>query len=140
MGSTASANQPLMTFIPTGSLWVAADFREKAVALLDEGSTALVAFDAFPGQVYTLKVQSRDFGVAAAQQSPNGQLTNIVANNRWVRDAQRVRVNLVSDVALPKQLFIGSRATVVLYSKGNGLWALLGQTQIKMVSLLHYIY
>lgn len=140
VGSTASTNQPLMTFIPTGSLWIAADFREKAVALLDEGSTALVAFDAFPGEVYALQIQSRDFGVAAAQQSPNGKLTNIETNNRWVRDAQRVRVNLVSDIALPKQLFIGSRATVVLYPRDNWLWALLGKAQIKMVSLLHYIY
>jgi len=140
VGNTASTNQPLMTFIPTGSLWVAADFREKAVALLDEGSRALVAFDAFPGEVYGLQIQSRDFGVAAAQQSPNGKLTKIETNNRWVRDAQRVRVNLVSETALPKQLFIGSRATVVLYPKDNWLWALLGQAQIKMVSLLHYIY
>ena len=140
VGSTASANQPLMTFIPTGSLWIVADFREKAVALLDEETTALVAFDAFPGEVYGLEIQSRDFGVAAAQQSPNGKLTNIETNNRWVRDAQRVRVNLVSDTALPKQLFIGSRATVVLYPRDNWLWALLGKAQINLVSLLHYIY
>ncbi|MCK8044434.1 HlyD family secretion protein [Shewanella sp. 1CM18E] len=140
VGSTANANMPLLTFIPTDSLWVAADFREKAVAKINKQSKGLVAFDAFPGEVFAFNVQSRDFGVAAAQQSPNGQLTQVEVNNRWVRDAQRVRINLASEHALPKPLFVGSRATVVLYPSENWLWGLLAKAQIHLVSLLHYIY
>ena len=140
VGSSASSNQPLLTFIPTDSLWVAADFREKAVARIDKHSKALVAFDAFPGKVFPLDVQSRDFGVAAAQQSPNGQLTHVEVSNRWVRDAQRVRINLASQAKLPQPLFIGSRATVVIYSSDDSFWAWLAKCQIKVVSLLHYIY
>lgn len=140
VGSTANSNMPLLTFIPTDSLWVAADFREKAVAQINSQSKALVAFDAFPGKVFNLDLQSRDFGVAAAQQSPNGQLTHVETSNRWVRDAQRVRVNLTSSSTLPQPLFVGSRATVVLYPAGDSLWAWLAKLQINLVSWLHYIY
>ncbi|WP_299804086.1 HlyD family secretion protein [uncultured Shewanella sp.] len=140
VGSTANANMPLLTFIPTDSLWVAADFREKAVANINEQSKAWVAFDAFPGKVFALDIHSRDFGVAAAQQSPNGQLTHVETSNRWVRDAQRVRINLSSPIALPEPLFVGSRATVVAYPADDSLWAWLAKSQIKLVSLLHYIY
>ncbi|MGF1760902.1 HlyD family secretion protein [Photobacterium sagamiensis] len=140
IGSTASANKPLLTFIPTDSLWVAADFREKAIALMSDHSTALVTFDAFPGKTFPFNVQSRDFGVAAAQQSPNGMLTTVETNNRWVRDAQRVRVNLTTEEILPEQLFVGSRATVVIYPDDNVTWSLLAKAQIKLVGLLHYIY
>ncbi|ABZ78049.1 secretion protein HlyD family protein [Shewanella halifaxensis HAW-EB4] len=140
VGSTANSHMPLLTFIPTDSLWIAADFREKAVARIDKQSKALVAFDAFPGKVFSLDVQSRDFGVAAAQQSPNGQLTHVETNNRWVRDAQRVRINLTSQSTLPQPLFVGSRATVVIYPEDNSGWALLARSQIKLVSWLHYIY
>ncbi|ABV88734.1 HlyD family secretion protein [Shewanella pealeana] len=140
VGSIANANMPLLTFIPTDSLWVAADFREKAVARINSHSRGLVAFDAFPGRVFALNVQSRDFGVAAAQQSPNGQLTQVETNNRWVRDAQRVRINLSSPSALPNPLFVGSRASVVIYPDDNAFWSLLAKTQIKIVSWLHFIY
>ncbi|GIU32784.1 HlyD family secretion protein [Shewanella schlegeliana] len=140
VGSTANSNMPLLTFIPTDSLWVAADFREKAVARINRHSRALVAFDAFPGKVFNLVVQSRDFGVAAAQQSPNGQLTHVETSNRWVRDAQRVRINLTCSSTLPQPLFVGSRATVVLYPADDRLWAWLAKIQIQLVSWLHYIY
>ncbi|MGS0826389.1 HlyD family secretion protein [Shewanella sp. 0m-8] len=140
VGSTANANMPLLTFIPTDSLWVAADYREKAVANITPKTSALVAFDAFPGRVFSFNVQSRDFGVAAAQQSPNGQLTHVEVNNRWVRDAQRVRINLTSHNPLPQPLFVGSRATVVLYPEDNIVWGFLAKAQIHIVSLLHYIY
>ncbi|MCW8328700.1 HlyD family secretion protein [Photobacterium sp. SDRW27] len=139
-GSIASANKPLLTFIPTDTLWVTADFREKAIALLSKHSKALVTFDALPGQTFSLAIDSRDFGVAAAQQNPNGLLTAVETNNRWVRDAQRVRVNLTSNEKLPKQLFVGSRATVVLYPENHAIWAPLAKAQIYLVSLFHYIY
>lgn len=139
-GVMANANVPLLTFIPTGSLWVAADFREKSVAKLNQDYQAFVAFDAYPGQVFTFDISSRDYGVAAAQQIPNGALTSVEVNNRWVRDAQRTRVNLESRHKLPPALFIGSRATIVLYPKDQFLWELLAEGQIYLASWLHFIY
>lgn len=139
-GAIASANKPLMTFIPSSSLWIAADFREKAVAHVDEDFIALVTYDALPGKVFHARVKSRDHGVAAAQQMPDGRLTNIEVNNRWVRDAQRTRINLQSLDPIPHQLFIGSRATVTLYPEDSVFWGLMAKIQIRLVGWLHYIY
>ncbi|WP_392339649.1 HlyD family secretion protein [Moritella marina] len=140
IGAMATANQPMLTFISSDSLWVAADFREKATTLMTNSSAAYVTYDALPGQVFNFTVASRDFGVASAQQTATGKLTSVEVSNRWVRDAQRIRVNLASEQALPNQLFVGSRATVVLYPTGNVWWQTLASLQIKLAGLLHYIY
>ncbi|TFH90564.1 HlyD family secretion protein [Vibrio ouci] len=140
VGTMANSNMPLVTFVPTGSLWVAADFREKSVANVDQDYQALVAFDAMPGDVYPFTLASRDYGVAAAQQTPNGALTKVEVNNRWVRDAQRTRVNLTTEQTLPSALFVGSRATVVLYPQESVLWQWLAKVQIRFASWFHYIY
>lgn len=140
VGTMAIANQPMLTFIPTDSMWVSADFREKATALITKTSSAYVTYDALPGQVFNFTVASRDFGVAAAQQTPSGKLTSVEVSNRWVRDAQRIRVNLTSDQLIPSQLFVGSRATVVLYPANNVWWQTLASMQIHFAGLLHYIY
>lgn len=140
VGAMAIVNQPMLTFISSDSLWVAADFREKATALISNTSAAYVTYDALPGQVFDFTVGSRDFGVASAQQTASGKLTSVEVSNRWVRDAQRIRINLVSEEAIPVQLFVGSRATVVLYPAGNVWWQKLASLQIKLAGLLHYIY
>ncbi|ROS01622.1 multidrug resistance efflux pump [Sinobacterium caligoides] len=139
-GAFASANQPILTFIPADSLWLVADFREKATALMKPGETAEVAFDALPGKVFTLSLLSRDFGVASAQQQANGRLSAVETSNRWVRDAQRVRVNLESEEALPANLFVGSRATVVVYTESHSLFTWLAEGMIRLISIAHYLY
>ncbi|HHP0470807.1 TPA: HlyD family secretion protein [Vibrio harveyi] len=140
VGTMANTNMPMLTFVPTGSMWVAADFREKSVAGVDKNYHAMVAFDANPGSVYNFDLSSRDYGVAAAQQTPNGALTKVEVNNRWVRDAQRTRVNLTSQEALPSSLFVGSRATIVLYPDNSPFWELMAQAQIHLASWFHFIY
>ncbi|HHP0488158.1 TPA: HlyD family secretion protein [Vibrio harveyi] len=140
VGTMANTNMPMLTFVPTGSMWVAADFREKSVAGVDKNYHAMVAFDANPGSVYNFDLSSRDYGVAAAQQTPNGVLTKVEVNNRWVRDAQRTRVNLTSQEALPSSLFVGSRATIVLYPDNSPFWELMAQAQIHLASWFHFIY
>lgn len=140
VGTTARVNSPLLTFVPTGSLWVAADFREKSVADVDANYSALVTFDANPGEVYRFSIVSRDYGVAAAQQQPNGSLTQVEKNNRWVRDAQRTRVNLDNNERLPNSLFVGSRATIVLYPSDSTFWSLMAKTQVYLASWFHFIY
>ncbi|MUK94593.1 biotin/lipoyl-binding protein [Aliivibrio fischeri] len=140
VGVFANANQPLLTFIPTDSLWVSADYREKATSEMVKGMRAEVAYDAMPGEVFPLIVESRDYGVASAQQKANGQLSSVEVSNRWVRDAQRVRVNLTSDEPLSPRLFVGSRATVIIYTSGNSAIDYIGHSLITMISYLHYIY
>lgn len=139
-GAMASANMPLVTLIADGTMWVGADFREKSVANITEDYRALVTFDAYPGKIFDYSVQSRDFGVASGHQNPNGTLTQIDVNNRWVRDAQRTRINVASDSELPSSLFVGSRATLSLYSNDNYFWKLIARARIRLISWFHFIY
>ncbi|GEA50976.1 multidrug transporter [Vibrio inusitatus NBRC 102082] len=140
VGTIANANMPLLTFVTDDSLWVAADFREKSVSKVTNDYHALVTFDAFPGKVYQYHVDSRDRGVSSGHQNPNGMLTQIEVNNRWVRDAQRTRINLESNELLPDSLFIGSRASLALYSGESRFWQLIAKTRIRLISWFHFIY
>jgi len=139
-GIQAQAKQPLMTLVAKGDEQISADFREKSVSQVQHGTAAWVVFDALPGQVFSADFKSRDLGVAQGQLSPNGQLAQPDDNDRWVRDAQRVRVYLSLQDPLPPVLVSGSRATVMLAGSHNGLITWLGKAQMNIVSLLHYVY
>ncbi|REL24401.1 HlyD family secretion protein [Thalassotalea euphylliae] len=139
-GTIARANQPILTFVPTETMWVTADFREKSLANTTQGNGAFVTFDAFPGKIYRFSLASRDFGISAVQQAPDGKLAKVEVNNRWVRDAQRIRVNFDSEDELPSGLFVGSRATVTIYPSNSDFWSMMAKAQIKLVSWYHYIY
>ena len=117
---------------------VIADFREKSLRHVSAGSQALVAFDGEPGRLYPARVASLDAGVSAGQFDANGQLANPVESDRWVRDAQRLRLHLTLE-QLPAHLPAGARATVQLLPD-NTLTGLLARGQIRLLSLLHYIY
>ncbi|CAM2927871.1 HlyD family secretion protein [Vibrio rarus] len=140
VGTIANANMPLLTFIADGSFWVAADFREKSVSRVTNNFNALVTFDAYPGKIFEYNVASRDKGVSSGHQNPNGTLTQIDVNNRWVRDAQRTRINLDTDGILPESLFIGSRASLALYSGESRFWHFIAKTRIRLTSWFHFIY
>ena len=70
----------------------------------------------------------------------NGQLSEPETSNRWVRDAQRMRIHVMLDEALPKPLPTGARATVQLYNSEGPFARFFSGMQIHLVSLLHYVY
>lgn len=139
-GTAATSSKPLLTFVSLNEMWVTADFREKSLINLRQDSQAFVAFDALPGQVFSFQLMGKDLGVAAAQQLPDGSLTKITLNNRWVRDAQRTRVHFSSTGKMPSGLFVGSRASVSISPKNERFWSFIAKWQIQLVSWFHYIY
>lgn len=120
---------------------VIADFREKSLVHMDEGEDAAIVFDALPGKVFAAQVTAVDAGTSQGQLLPDGSLAAPETSDRWVRDAQRQRIHLIlqDEHDLLAQLPSGSRATVQLYPVG-GLARLFGGLQIRLVSLMHYIY
>ena len=141
-GTLATAGQPLLSLVSTDNARIAADFREKSLSHIADGADAWVVFDALPGQVFNAALDSRDMGVAAGQLLANGQLAKPDDSDRWVRDAQRVRVYLEAqaDSHLPAQLVSGSRATVMLISSHGALLDTLSRWQMHLISLLRYVY
>ncbi|MEL3919576.1 HlyD family secretion protein [Aeromonas enteropelogenes] len=136
-GSMATAGGPLLALV-ADQVDVIADFREKSLRHVGDGTRALVAFDGNPGELYPARVSSLDAGVSAGQFDANGTLAAPVESDRWVRDAQRLRLHLTLE-QLPSHLPAGARATVQLLPD-NGLTAMLARAQIHLLSLLHYIY
>ncbi|KDM92298.1 HlyD family secretion protein [Photobacterium galatheae] len=137
-GAYAAAGNPLVALV-SGDVDIIADFREKSLRHFSQNSQALIAFDSQPGQVFAAHISSLDAGVSSGQFDANGRLAAPTESNRWVRDAQRMRLHFHVDGNLPTQLPAGARATVQLVPE-NGLFAWVAQAQIQFLSTLHYIY
>lgn len=138
-GTYTAAGTPLVALV-SNKVDVIADFREKSLRHFTTDSKALVAFDSKPGQVFEAAVSSIDAGVSDGQIEANGRLAAPTTSNRWVRDAQRMRLHvdiLESDVAgnMPS----GARASVQLVPDGF-FFGFLARVQIRFLSILHYIY
>ncbi|MBR9800141.1 MAG: HlyD family secretion protein [Gammaproteobacteria bacterium] len=140
-GAYASTGQARLAIVADRAD-VIADFREKSLSRVAIGDQASIIFDAQPGRVFAATLSSRDSGVQAGQLNADGYLAAPEDSDRWVRDAQRMRVHLVMPRAHGlslSQLPTGSRATVQLFPvAGPASW--LAHAQARAVSLLHYIY
>ncbi len=99
---------------------------------------ALVAFDSLPGEVFEARITSLDAGVSSGQFDADGRLATPTDSNRWVRDAQRLRLHL-SINEQPQAFPAGARATVQLLPD-NMISGWLARLQIRFLSTLHYIY
>lgn len=119
---------------------VTADFREKALRYAQPGTTASVVFDARPGEIFSATVSNLESGVKEGQIEANGDLAAPQQSDRWVRDAQRQRIHLVFNIDLPPSLPSGAKATVQLFSSDNLVARMMGALQIRLVSLIHYVY
>jgi multidrug resistance efflux pump len=138
-GAYAQAGAPKLALISTAPN-LQADFREKALLRVARGTRAQVAFDALPGRLFDAEVTSLDAGVARGQIDPDGRLAAPDQSDRWVRDAERVRVNLRLLQMPARPLMTGARATVQLHPQPNGFRRFLGNVQIRLITLAHYVY
>lgn len=139
VGTFAVQGKPLMAIVAEHADLVA-DFREKSLANVTIGSKAKVTFDALPGQVFSASLSSFEAGGSTGQLSANGLLSTTETSNRWVRDAQRQRIHIkLDDPTMLVNLSSGARATVQLLPKSTiGQW--FANTQIRLISFLHFIY
>ncbi|KXS38344.1 MAG: secretion protein HlyD [Halomonadaceae bacterium T82-2] len=138
-GDTVHAGSPVLVNIGR-KLDIIADFREKSLRHVKPGDSAWIALDARPGAVYRARVVSIDAGVRDGQLAADGNLASIPATDRWVRDAQRIRVHLRLDAPLESLPPTGARATVQLAPLDSGLSRALARAQITLLSLLHHVY
>lgn len=138
-GSYVQAGQPVIAMV-SDTLDIVADFREKSVRHLHVGDPAEVIFDSLPGQIFPAHVTNIEAGVLQGQQAANGQLTDIPTTNRWVRDAQRLRVHILLDEPLAVPMATGARASVQLVPGDAALAKPFAWLQAHLVSWLHFVY
>ncbi len=137
-GTYANSGKELAALV-VDEMDIVADFREKSLSLMEPGAKAEVVFDAYPGKVFAAVVTERDAGTLAGQVLADGRLAAPEATDRWVRDAQRQRVHLELAEEEAPAMPTGSRATVQLLPV-DGVASWLGQLQIRVISLIHFIY
>ena len=139
-GTYAKQSVPLASVVDN-KLDLVADFREKSLTNVEKGVRAKVVFDAIPGKVFAAQVEDFEAGVSDGQLSANGTLATVEKSNRWVRDAQRLRVHISLDEseAPLNRLTSGARATVQIVPN-NPIESFVANVQIRFISLLHYIY
>lgn len=138
-GAFVAAGSPVAALV-ADEADISADFREKALRYVGLGDGASVVFDALPGRIFAARVSAIDAGVKEGQLDANGDLASPATSDRWVRDAQRQRLHVLLDAPPEAPLPSGAKATVQLYPHESPLAAFFGRVQIRLISLLHYIY
>ena len=138
-GTYVGKGTPVMAMV-NQRLDLVADFREKSLRKVQVGDDARVVFDALPGRIFEARVASRDAGVLDGQQVADGRLADIPTTDRWVRDAQRLRLHLRLVEAPEGAPASGSRATVQLLPGEHPVAHPFAAVQIRLMSWLHYVY
>lgn len=139
VGDYVQAGQPAIALV-ANQVDIIADFREKSLRHVAPGDAARVVFDAWPGKVFDAQVLAMDAGVREGQLAADGQLADIPTTDRWVRDAQRMRVHLAVTEPLANSLASGARATVQLQPGDAALAKPFVWLQAHLISWLHYVY
>jgi multidrug resistance efflux pump len=143
IGQFAGAGSPVMTLISIHDVWITAEFTENNLGNLRVGSPVEIVFDVLPGNVFEGRVRSIGLGVSAGQAPPAGTLPTIDNDRNWLRQAQRFPVIVGFDPGqesrLREQLRIGGQASVMAFSDGHGVLALLGKGYLRFMSWLSYL-
>jgi multidrug resistance efflux pump len=141
-GQYANKGQAVMTFLDTKLVWVEAYLRENSLGRVKPGAAVDIALDKAPGKVFAGKVASLTYGVNWNQAGQSASaLPTISVNEGWLRDAQRfpVHITFKDDLAEGHRLE-GGQADVVIYTGDNYLLNAVAWLQIRLMSLLSYVY
>ncbi|QLE84797.1 MULTISPECIES: HlyD family secretion protein [Shewanella] len=139
-GVFANKGQPLMTFISVENVWIEAYFRENSLGNMNAGDKVEFALDYAPGKVFQGTVGSIDYGIDWGQNEQVGKLATVSGQTGWLRQSQRFPVTIVFDEDQAKGLKrVGGQADVIVYTKDDGLFNLIGKAYIRIVSWLSYV-
>ncbi|MDO3384785.1 HlyD family secretion protein [Gilvimarinus sp. SDUM040013] len=144
VGQFAGTGSPVLTLVAMESIWITADYTENNLGHLKPGTAVEILLDSLPGQVLKGTVRSIGVGVSSGQSVPAGALPSVQNNRDWLRQAQRFPVQIALSepvrAEVKSQLRIGGQASVIAYTEGHGLLALIGKLYIRLLSLLTYAY
>ena len=144
VGQFAAAGQPLMTFVSTRDVWVAANMRENNLGNIEVGDQAEITLDVAPGKVFTANVSSVSYGVTyeGAKRSP-GELPTASAQQGWLREPQRFPVILHFDETQLEQVRrywrVGGQVDVVVYTETHEWLDAIGRMRIRLAAWLSYV-
>lgn len=110
-GQFAAAGSPLFTLVESGDTWIVANFKETQIGRMQQGQSATVEFDTFPGHSFDATVEAMGAGTGAEFSILPAQN----ATGNWVKVTQRVPVRLrLEPGAAPDGLRAGLSAEVTV--------------------------
>ena len=140
VGEAVASGEAAMTFIDSGTIWIAAAFKENSLQFVNPGDQAQIVLDSLPGQVFPAHVESVGWGVSGDSVDPATGLPTIHNQSGWVREPQRFPVRLIFDGGYPVGVRYGSQANVVIYTgESNPVMNALGSLWIRIASVLTYV-
>jgi len=140
VGEAVASGEAAMTFIDSGTIWIAASFKENSLQFVNPGDQAQIVLDSLPGQVFPAHVESVGWGVSGDSVDPATGLPTIHNQSGWVREPQRFPVRLIFDGGYPVGVRYGSQANVVIYTgESNPVMNALGSLWIRIASVLTYV-
>ena len=140
VGEAVASGEAAMTFINSGTIWIAASFKENSLQFVNPGDQAQIVLDSLPGQVFAAHVESVGWGVSGDSVDPATGLPTIHNQSGWVREPQRFPVRLIFDGGYPVGVRYGSQANVVIYTgESNPVMNALGSLWIRIASVLTYV-
>jgi multidrug resistance efflux pump len=119
-GSYINVGAPVITCIDGDNWWVVGNFRENAMAQLQPGQSAQIAFRGLPAKLFDARVISVGWGVSQGQGVPSGQLPDVKTPANWVPPAQRFQVRLALDDPTLVPMRVGMTGSVAVYT-GSGV-------------------
>lgn len=111
-GHRVQPGEPLMADVPTGRLYITANYKETQLTYVRVGQKATVEADIYPGHTYLGHIDSISMGTGAAF----SLLPPENATGNWVKVVQRVPVKIVLDQPPPndKPLRLGLSVEVAI--------------------------
>ncbi|KPJ95303.1 MAG: secretion protein [Gammaproteobacteria bacterium SG8_15] len=141
VGHYAQAGKPIMTFFSVRDVWVEAYLRENNLGNIKAGNEAEIVLDVAPGRIFKGQIVSVGYGINWGQSNIPGELPKIKVNPGWLRDPQRFPVIIkFADREAKGFLREGGQADVIVYTGNNFLFNALAWMQIRVASLLSYVY
>lgn len=136
-GSYLNSGSPALFLVSDAQSWISADFNEKGIAHLGNGTPVWVAFDALPGQLFEGQIANREQAVYDAS-SANGELASVSNDNRWIREQQKIRTR-IEVPGLEPALISGARASIMV-QRPDSLWGTIGHLWMGTIAQLRYLY
>jgi multidrug resistance efflux pump len=137
-GSFVRLKKPVMTFISSDEYWIVARASQKGIQRVFPGDIAELAFDMYPGKVFSGKVESIAWASGNAQGEPGGRLPA----EQDIKPAREffVRLRLIDeDVKYP--LRFGASGMAAIYTKTcPDFLKILRQIEIQSESYLNYLF
>lgn len=119
VGLLVNPGQTITTFIPDGSKWIVANFKETQMAHIRIGEKAKIRIDAIPGMVFNGKISA----ISSATGSKYSMIPTDNSAGNFVKIQQRipVRIDFTDSISteLNHRIAAGMMCEIEIYVKEN---------------------